>query len=139
MTPFGEALRRLRAERGISQKEMAGALGVSPAYLSALEHGHRGRPGWEFTQRVIGFLNIIWDDAEELERLAIMSDPKVTIDTSGLSPDATLFANRLAHVIGGLDDRAISALGRALEHERKMTAQRNAEPVGADRNPDRAP
>ena len=43
MTPFGQKLRDLRRERNISQKEMAGALGVSAAYLSALEHGHRDR------------------------------------------------------------------------------------------------
>ena len=44
MTPFGVRLRQLRAERGISLKQMAEALGVSAAYLSALEHGRRGRP-----------------------------------------------------------------------------------------------
>lgn len=132
MTPFGEALRRLRAERGISQKEMADALGVSAAYLSALEHGHRGRPGWEFTQRVIGYLNIIWDDAEELERLAILSDPKVTIDTSGLSAEATLLANRLARAIRCLDGEAIAALGRVLDRERKRVAEESGKP-GPDR------
>ena len=36
MTPFGERLRELRQERGIAQKDMARALGVSAAYLSAL-------------------------------------------------------------------------------------------------------
>lgn len=126
MTPFGEALRRLRAERRISQKDMAAALGVSPAYLSALEHGHRGRPGWEFTQRVIGFLNIIWDDAEELEDLALLSDPRTTIDTSGLSAEATLFANRLAHVIRDLDGEAIAMLARTLEKERQLAGERKA-------------
>ncbi|MGO7209129.1 transcriptional regulator, partial [Rhizobium ruizarguesonis] len=29
MTPFGEAVRRLRARKGVSQKEMAEALNVS--------------------------------------------------------------------------------------------------------------
>ncbi|TKB38718.1 MAG: helix-turn-helix transcriptional regulator, partial [Mesorhizobium sp.] len=37
MTPFGERLRVLRNERGVSQKDMAKAIGVSAAYLSALE------------------------------------------------------------------------------------------------------
>ena len=46
MTPFGAKIRALRAERGVSQKDMAAALGVSAAYLSALEHGRRGVPGW---------------------------------------------------------------------------------------------
>lgn len=44
MTPFGEKLRALRDARGITQAELASALDVSPAYLSALEHGKRGAP-----------------------------------------------------------------------------------------------
>ena len=41
MTPLGLKLRELRRKKGVSQKEMAAALGVSAAYLSALEHGRR--------------------------------------------------------------------------------------------------
>ena len=41
MTPFGEKMRSLRAERGLQLKDMAAGLGVSSAYLSALEHGRR--------------------------------------------------------------------------------------------------
>ena len=70
MTPFWQKVRELRRSRGVSQKDMAAALGVSPAYLSALEHGHRGRPSWVMVQKMIGYFNIIWDEAEELERLA---------------------------------------------------------------------
>uniref|UniRef100_UPI00146FE038 helix-turn-helix domain-containing protein n=1 Tax=Escherichia coli TaxID=562 RepID=UPI00146FE038 len=50
MTPFGRKLRELRAERGITLKDMAAALRVTPAYLSALEHGKRGRPSWRLVQ-----------------------------------------------------------------------------------------
>lgn len=103
MTPFGEAIRRLRAERGVTQRQMAKALGVSPAYLSALEHGNRSEPSWEFVQRVIGYFNIIWDEAEELQMLAGLSRPKVVINTSGLTPKATEVANKLATAIGRLD------------------------------------
>ena len=105
MTPFGEAIRRMRAERGISQKKMADAIGVSTAYPSALEHGHRGQPSWELLQRIIGFFNIIWDEAEELQRLAGLSHPRVTIDTAGLSPQATALANRFAACIADLDGK----------------------------------
>jgi len=103
MTPFGEALRRLRAQRGVTQREMAQAIGVSAAYLSALEHGNRSEPSWEFIQRVIGYFNIIWDEAEELQMLAGLSRPKVTINTAGLNPKATEVANKLAAVIDRLD------------------------------------
>src|SRR5690606_23042443 len=53
MTPFGERMRRLRAEKGVTQKEMAEAIGVSAAYLSALEHGRRGVPSWTLLQQII--------------------------------------------------------------------------------------
>lgn len=99
MTPFGEKIRELRRERAVTQAEMAKALGVSSAYLSALEHGRRGRPTWQLLQRIIGYLNVIWDDAEELERLAELSHPKVTVETAGLGPEATALANRLAETI----------------------------------------
>ena len=88
MTPFGDRMRKLRAERGVTLKDMADAIGVSSAYLSALEHGKRGRPGWHLIQRIIAYFNIIWDEAEEVVRLARISHPRITIDTAGLSPQA---------------------------------------------------
>lgn len=115
MTPFGQAVRRLRAERGVTQRQMAKALGVSPAYLSALEHGNRSEPSWEFIQRVIGYFNIIWDEAEELQMLGGLSRPKVTIDTSGLMPKATEVANKLASAIGRLDIAALEEIDRLID------------------------
>ncbi|MCM5559724.1 helix-turn-helix domain-containing protein [Pleomorphomonas sp. JP5] len=110
MTPFGARLREIREARGMTLKSMAAAIGVSPAYLSALEHGRRGRPTWDLLQRIIGHLNIIWDEAEELERLADLSHPRVVIDTEGLSPKATEVANRLAERIGSLDESRLDQL-----------------------------
>jgi transcriptional regulator with XRE-family HTH domain len=103
MTPFGKRLRELRQERNVSQKDMAKAIGVSAAYLSALEHGRRGQPTWDKLQRIIQYFNIIWDEAEELQRLALISQPRVTIDTAGLSPSVTELANLLSMRIGEMD------------------------------------
>jgi len=103
MTPLGAKLRKMRAERGMTLKQMAEALDVSSAYLSALEHGRKGKPTWFLVQRIITHFNVIWDEAEEIQRLAEMSDPKVTIDTAGLVPEATEFTNRLAREIGRLN------------------------------------
>ena len=110
MTPFGEKIRALRAAKGVSQKEMAAAIGVSAAYLSALEHGRRGLPTWPMIQKIIGYFNVIWDEAEELQRLAELSDPRVTIDTGGLDPQATELANRLARDIHRLEPEDLSVL-----------------------------
>lgn len=122
MTPFGDRMRKLRAERGVTLKEMAEALGVSSAYLSALEHGKRGRPGWHLIQRILAYFNIIWDEADEVVRLARISHPRITIDTSGLNPKATELANRLADEIGKLDaatlDELLVMLGRKRQRPR---------------------
>ena len=121
MTPFGAKLRELRAGRGVTMTEMAAALDVSPAYLSALEHGKRGAPTWFLVQRIISYFNIIWDEAEELCRLAQVSDPRVKIDTAGLAPEATAFANLLAKSIRILAKEDFTALAhivdRALRRE----------------------
>ncbi len=110
MTPLGAKIRELRAKRDISLKEMAAGLSVSSAYLSALEHGKRGRPTWFLVQRIITFFNVIWDEAEEIQRLAEISDPKVTIDTGGMDPKATELANILANKIGGLSPDSLEKL-----------------------------
>ena len=104
MTPFGRRVRELRAEKQVTQKSMAASLGVSAAYLSALENGQRGSPSWEFVQRIIGYFNVIWDDAEELQELAVSSQPKAVIDTSTLSWEATELSNYLAKNIHHLEE-----------------------------------
>lgn len=126
MTPFGERLRELRAERGMTQKQMAAAIGVSAAYLSALEHGKRGVPRWILVQQIIACLNIIWDDADELQRLALNSAPKVTIDTTQLSPRATELANLLASGIDVLDETALEDLRERLDAAIRNSAGRTA-------------
>ena len=127
MTPFGEAVRKLRAERGVTQAEMAKAIGVSPAYLSALEHGNRSEPSWEFIQRVIGYFNIIWDEAEELQMLGGLSKPKVTIDTSGLTPKATEIANKLALAISRLEPSTLQEIGRLIDQSATDTESSTSE------------
>ena len=107
MTPFGEKVRALRAAKGLSLKKMAEDLGVSSAYFSALEHGHRGRPGSGLVQQICGYFGLMWDEAEELQSLAEISHPRVVVDTQGLSPRATELANTLAECIDKLDDDTI--------------------------------
>ena len=115
MTPFGEHLRRLRRKKGVTQQDMADAIGVSQAYLSALEHGKRGQPSWPLLQSIAGYFNIIWDEAEALQKAAALSHPKVTVDTSAASPKATLVANRMAQELDGLSDEQLDAVLAVLD------------------------
>jgi len=127
MTPFGRKVRELRAARGVTMKEMAEALRVTPAYLSALEHGKRGRPSWRIVQEIIGFFNVIWDEAEELERLARLSHPRIVIDTGGMSPQATEAANLLAERINDLSQTKLEKLIDLLAPEKKNSGARKAD------------
>lgn len=121
MTPFGQRVRELRAARGVTLAEMAATLGVTPAYLSALEHGKRGRPTFTLIQGVIHVLGVIWDEADELIRLADLSHPRVTVDTAGLDPEATLLANRLAREIATLEPQDIAQLSAVLDEAAART------------------
>jgi len=104
VTPFGQRLRALRSARGETARELAGALGVTPAYLSALERGHRGRPSRRLVQLICQHYGIIWDEAEALQSLAQGSHPRVTVDAAGLSAAHVALANLLAERIGQLSE-----------------------------------
>lgn len=124
MTPFGIKIRELRAQKGVTQKEMAEALGVTPAYLSALEHGKRSAPNWALQQKILGYFNVIWDEAEDLQRIAEQSHPRIVIDTAGLSAEATLLANRLASNIAKLSQDDLATLLAQIDEMTKRSGRR---------------
>lgn len=109
MTPFGEKLVELREQRGWTQKKMADKLGVSAAYLSALENGQRGKPSRRLLHAVCQTFGIIWDEADALAELAQASHPVVKISTRGLSATHTRFAHALADRIGTLSEAQLQA------------------------------
>jgi transcriptional regulator with XRE-family HTH domain len=91
----------------MTMKAMATELDVSSAYLSALEHGNRGRPAPGLIMQICELLDLTWDDAEEVKHLAALSHPRIVVDTAGLTPKATELANTLAERIGDLDEDTI--------------------------------
>lgn len=115
MTPFGARLRRLRAERRVTLRRLAVELQVSAAYLSALEHGKRGAPSVGLVHQVNEFFGLIWDDADEMARLARLSRPRVLVDTSGLTPEQTALANRLAQTIRRLPPETVASIHATLD------------------------
>jgi transcriptional regulator with XRE-family HTH domain len=137
VTPFGARLRGLRAARGITLRQLAEAMQVSAAYLSALEHGRRGAPSAGLVHQVNEFFGLIWDEAEELSRLARLSNPRVTVNTAGLTPEQTALANRLAQAIHRLSPETVAALHAVLDTapQGKPRLRRTALSTGARRVP----
>jgi transcriptional regulator with XRE-family HTH domain len=133
VTPFGEKLRALRAERKILQRDMAAALAVSPAYLSALEHGRRGAPSAGLIHQVCDYFGLIWDDADELRVLAKLSRPRVRVNAGGLTAGQTALANRLAKSLRDLDEETVKRLQAILDEA--MPVAKPAERVPARLGP----
>lgn len=121
MTPLGEKLRALRAERGMLLKDMAAALEVSPAYLSALEHGRRGAASAGLVHQICQVFGLIWDEADELNALAKQSRPRLRLNSAGLSAAQTALANRLAREFRNLDDDTIQAIQAVLDQASPIT------------------
>jgi len=125
VTPFGKRMRELRAARGLTQQQQADQLGVSKAYISALENGRRGQPSAPFVDQICVWLGLIWDDAEELKGLAAISHPKPTIDASNAHDGAIELANRLSQTIDKLDEQSCVRLLAALNDELEGGASRD--------------
>lgn len=67
---LGKAIKRLRAERGLSQEEVGLRAGIHPTWISHIESG-RNNPAWGSVRRIAGALGVRLSElaalAEELE------------------------------------------------------------------------
>ena len=115
MTPFGEKMRDWRRIKGLTQQQQAKILGVSKAYISALETGTRGQPSAALVDQICVWMGLIWDDAEELKQLAMVSHPKPYIDVRGQSADAVFLANYLANTIQRLSAEDCRYLAKVIK------------------------
>ena len=77
--------------------------------------GKRGAPSVGLVHQVNEFFGLIWDDAEEMARLAGLSRPRVLVDTSGLTPEQTALANRLAQTIRRLPPETVASIHATLD------------------------
>lgn len=58
---FGRNLRRLRTQKGISQKDVADAVGVQQGFISNVEDGRR-RPSLPMALAIAEFFNVTLDE-----------------------------------------------------------------------------
>ena len=65
--PFGQYIRQLRTAKGLTLREFARQLEVSPTYISQIEQGNFGPPAEE---RVVDMAQILGLQADELLALA---------------------------------------------------------------------
>ena len=112
---FGSKVRELRERHGLAQRQLAERLGVSPAYLSQLESGKKGRPSDRLIHAICHQFGLIWDDADDLFMLADSSRRVVKIDTTTFDAHKTEAAKLFAEKLGGLSSKQLGQLMAVLE------------------------
>lgn len=56
LTPFGLATKKRLLDKGMTQKELAEALGIKGCYLTEMLYGIR--PGWKYREQIEDILNL---------------------------------------------------------------------------------
>ena len=59
---LGQAIRAIREQVGLSQKELADAVGIDQSYMSMIESGQRCNPGTRIMARLAQALQVSIDD-----------------------------------------------------------------------------
>ena len=126
LTLFGHKIRQLRQSKPEKLADTAKALGVSSAYLSALENGQKSKPSARLLHLICQHFNIIWDDADALLKLADLSEPKPKIDLSQASPTFQVFVNLLASQSEQIDDETLRRWIDTFELEPQVQKEINA-------------
>jgi transcriptional regulator with XRE-family HTH domain len=70
-SPFGEAVARLMAERGLSYRALAKRSGLSGGYLNHLVHGNRPVPAREVIARIAAALDVPADTFADYRMRAV--------------------------------------------------------------------
>jgi len=96
---IGDKLRKLRKEQGLTQYELADALGVTDSYISKVER-NGARPGMRFVQNAARVLGVAVDD--------LLYKPAVARQPDGL------VSVRIRSVVNVLTDAQAVELAREL-------------------------
>jgi transcriptional regulator with XRE-family HTH domain len=99
LTPFGKAIRKMRIDLAITLKEMAERLGVTPAYLSAVETGKK-RVTDDLLDKIEEHYSLSAIEARDLRRQADQSASVIKLKMNGtdngIREMATVFSRRFS-------------------------------------------
>lgn len=79
---FGEYIKSKRLEKGISLRELASKVGISPSYMSDIEKGRRNAPNKEKVDKIAEVLFYSEEEIERLHDLAGLSKNTISTDLS---------------------------------------------------------
>ena len=125
VTEFGKALRKIRIDRQQLLKDMANKLGVSSAYLSAVENGKRRMPQ-DWVSKIASIYSLDSDAQADLQNAADNSVFDVTISLENASEQKRNAVLSFARALDGLDDEDLKRIMSSMKAkgEKRGTKQR---------------
>lgn len=115
MSPLGEWLRKYRIENRVTLREMSRRIGVSAAYLSAVETGNKA-PTERLVNDIANIFGFTEENAHELRIAADRSKNSIRFDIDRSKPrgDAEIAA-LFARNFGNLDEDQKDKIRKLLE------------------------
>ena len=109
MSPFAEALRRLRISRGLRQEDLASRLGCDRGKVSALENDQREEVASDFVEGAVAALNLT-DDERQVLLEAMRSSQRSYVLPAGAPSRVFLLARELFDRLDVLSEEQIDVL-----------------------------
>lgn len=100
-TQFGKLVRKLRIDKGVVLGEMAGAIGVSSAYLSAVENGKKNI-NEQLIKSVISYFSLDDSLEQELRNAAENSAASFKFDLRQFQDDERTLVSAFARQVADL-------------------------------------
>lgn len=114
LTELGKDLRKLRIDRGVNMVEMAAAMGISTAMLSAVETGRKRVPG-DFVDRLVRAYPDLASRITQLEALVNLANREVRVSLDEASESDALLVTELARRFSDLSDGQKDSLRNLLK------------------------
>lgn len=116
ITSLGKKLRMLRLDRGEVMKDMANALDVSSAYLSAIERGKKA-PSEKVISGIKKHYALSPAEARELQEAVELSQTSISIDLHDADEDQRMLATAFARKFRDLEDFQKNQIAKLLKGE----------------------
>lgn len=117
-TRLGDLIRSIRMKAEISLRKMASDLGVSPAFLSAVENGKKKMPD-AWLSLIPETYNLTADEIEEFKDVAYESFDTVAVNIANASEANKKLAIRFARRFEDIDEKTSEELLSILESKLK--------------------
>lgn len=126
LTSFGKFSRKLRIDHGELLKEMAEKLGVTSAYLSAVEVGKRNVPE-EWIERITNIYELANDEVRQLRSAYDQTITQLKIDLSNRTPRHREAAMVFAREFQEMDEDEVNEFLKTIEHMKNKSRSGRSE------------